>query len=96
MPVKLRSCVTIPTFFSSVLAACDLEDQREKIDDVTARFSWLPEEDVTVIKEKLPDSFAEFCGVSRGHRWGAVLEFGGGGGEVPREHRGLLDGGLRI
>lgn len=60
VPVKLRSCVTMPKFFSSVLAACDLEDQREKIDDVTARFGWLPEEHAMVIKEKIPDSFAEF------------------------------------
>ena len=45
---------------------CDLEDQKERIDNVAARFSWLPGEDAMAIKEKIPDIFAEFLEVIDG------------------------------
>lgn len=63
VPVKLRSCMTVSTFFSTILAACDLENQEGQVAGVTAHFEWLQDRDAMVIKKGIPDSFAEFLEV---------------------------------
>ncbi|MCJ1382438.1 hypothetical protein MMC17_005551 [Xylographa soralifera] len=58
VPIKLRSCTTISTFFDMVLAACDLEDQEHTIMGAEVRYAWIPNMRM-MIKRKIPDSFAE-------------------------------------
>ncbi|MCJ1395234.1 hypothetical protein MMC18_008117 [Xylographa bjoerkii] len=58
VPIKLRSCMTISSFFDMVLSACDLEDQGHTISGVEVQYEWIPNMRM-MIKRKIPDSFAE-------------------------------------
>ncbi|MCJ1435740.1 hypothetical protein MMC27_005115 [Xylographa pallens] len=58
VPIKLRSCMTISSFFDMVLAACDLEDQEHTVVGVEVQYQWIPNMRM-MIKRKIPDSFAE-------------------------------------
>lgn len=56
VPVNLRSCQTIGTFFSMVLKAWDLEGKENEIKAIKVQFGWKPEKPM-VVKENVPDSF---------------------------------------
>ncbi|MCJ1259624.1 hypothetical protein MMC24_007463 [Lignoscripta atroalba] len=84
VPLKLRSCMTMSSFTTNVLAACDLEDlvdhkQHQNPRDANLsfeiRFGWLPcEEQVMVVKGKVEDSFQEMLEiVEEAPCWGKIV-----------------------
>lgn len=57
VPVYLRSCMTMETFFASALAAWGLEGKESEVAAVTVKFDWLKEEGPMVVRKEVVDSF---------------------------------------
>ena len=60
---RIRSCMTIATFFSTVIGVSGYKGDRDRIFGITARFDCKPEDDPErnmVIREEWPDSFDIF------------------------------------
>lgn len=84
VPLKLRSCMTISSFFTSVLAICAQPGQ-EIVSGIRATFDWKHEKDVDkaiLLKVDFPDTFEVFleiidgapCWEEEGGRCGVGLE----------------------
>lgn len=66
VPLKLRSCMTMSTFFGAATEAFDLHDQTEKIRALRITFSYVSEGDqknTWLVKQTIPDSFEIFLDV---------------------------------
>jgi hypothetical protein len=58
VPVYLKSCRTMESFFDTCFDAWDLHDKATQIGAITATLSWLPKNDQTmVVMRKIPDSY---------------------------------------
>jgi hypothetical protein len=57
VPIYLRSCLTIESFFSLVFLAWDLKGQEDKVAAVTVRFDWLEEDEPMVVRRGVVNSF---------------------------------------
>ncbi|KAI9857404.1 MAG: hypothetical protein M1830_006377, partial [Pleopsidium flavum] len=66
VPVYLRSCMTMESFFASALAAWGLEGKESVVAAVTVRFDWLEGEGPMVVKREVADSFQKM--------WETILE----------------------
>lgn len=66
VPLKLRSCMNMSTFFEGAIEAFDLHDQTEKIRALRIAFSYVSEGDqknTWLVKQSIPDSFEIFLDV---------------------------------
>lgn len=66
VPLKLRSCMTMSTFFGAAVEAFDLHDQREKVRALRITFNYVSEGDqknTWLVKQTIPDSFEIFLDV---------------------------------
>ncbi|MCJ1368342.1 hypothetical protein MMC16_007484 [Acarospora aff. strigata] len=57
VPIYLRSCMTIETFFASMLSAWGLEGKDSEVAAVTVKFDWLKEEGPMIVRREVSDSF---------------------------------------
>lgn len=58
VPVYLKSCRTMESFFDTCFDCWDLHDKASQIGAITATLSWLPKNDQTmVVMRKIPDSY---------------------------------------
>lgn len=60
VPIRLRSCSTIDTFFASVLNAYDLQESEQNLDAARVTFEWMPKSDKNrswLVKKTVEDSF---------------------------------------
>lgn len=87
VPLKLRSCMTIPSLFNSVLAICAQPGQtsQDVVSGIRATFEWKQEKDVDraiLLKQDFPDTFEVFleiidgapCWKEEGGRCGVGVE----------------------
>ncbi|MCJ1468990.1 hypothetical protein MMC07_007621 [Pseudocyphellaria aurata] len=66
VPLKLRSCMTMSTFFGAAIEAFDLHDQAEKVRALRITFNYVSEGDqknTWLVKKTIPDSFEIFLDV---------------------------------
>lgn len=66
IPLKLRSCMTMSTFFGAAIEAFDLHDQAEKVRALRITFNYVSEGDqknTWLVKQTIPDSFEIFLDV---------------------------------
>lgn len=71
VPLKLRSCMTIPSLFNSVLAICAQPGQTSQdiVSGIRATFNWKQERDVDraiLLKQDFPDTFEVFLEIIDG------------------------------
>ncbi|KAL6713457.1 hypothetical protein ACLMJK_008922 [Lecanora helva] len=66
IPVKLRSCMTVDTFFATILAAAGQISDDPTITTIKVAFDWLSQQDTKksiCVKKSIPDSFEVFLEV---------------------------------
>lgn len=66
VPLKLRSCMTMSTFFGAAIEAFDLHNQTEKVRALRITFNYVSEGDqknTWLVKKTIPDSFEIFLDV---------------------------------
>lgn len=82
IPIQLRRCMTMETFFASVLSAWDQDGDEGSVAAVAATFDWLGDQGPMVVRRKVEDSFEVMLRtIAEAPVWGLGVGVGDGLGK---------------